>query len=102
MTVSIPILGIPSQRFSVTLDGIVYQLIVRWNSRNGFWSMDWFDAENVAILSGMRIVPHYDSLSSFVLAALPPGKLYAVDPTGENSEIPETWDPFELLYVEAG
>lgn len=49
--------GSPNFRIGVSLDfGVPYLFDVRWNSRDSSWYMDVLEADETAIVSGVRLV----------------------------------------------
>ena len=59
----------PHQSFSVQLDGSVYQIRLRYNSRAGHWAMDLADAGGnpltvgIAVRLGVDLLAQYSSVS---------------------------------------
>jgi hypothetical protein len=99
---SIPLYGLASFSEQVTLDGSTYTITFQWNSRGSFWSMTFADSNNTIILSGVKLVVNYELISSWPDRGLPPGELYILDPTGDDSDA--QFDDFgngrlEMIYV---
>ena len=70
---------IADQSFSVQLDGAVYQVRLRYNTRAGHWALDLADAVGTPLLSGMAIRLGVDLLAQFSDDRFPPGKLFAMN-----------------------
>lgn len=78
--IEVPITAdLPHQSFSVKLDGAVYQLRLRYNSRAGHWALDLTDAAGTALLSGIAIRLGVDLLAQYSDARFPEGKLFAIN-----------------------
>ncbi len=85
MTYEIPIRGdLASQSLTVALDGVLYQLALRWNERAESWSMDLFTVDGEALLLGVRLVPAWNLLWRGTDTRLPAGSLVLHDRTGAN------------------
>ncbi len=78
--VSIPFTDGPSFLEQVTLDGTPYRLKLYWNSRNAFWSIAFFDVEDVLILGGIPLLQGINLLKGHPDRGLPPGELWVIDP----------------------
>ncbi len=78
--------SVPDQQFTTTLTGIVYDIRVRWNTRDESWYMDVRDKAGVAIQLGIRLVLG----STLGLASgnplRPEGRFILIDTSGENRE----------------
>lgn len=51
--------------FEVSLDGVIFQLRLKFNNRSQAWFMDLFDANGVALRSGIRLVSDWFPLRLF-------------------------------------
>lgn len=71
----------PRYTFQTTLDNIVYNFEVRWNTLNEFWTFDMLDIGNSPILNGVKIVLGYPLIRRFFKTELPGGDIVAVDTT---------------------
>ena len=83
---AIPFSTLPAFTQTVTLDGSVYRLSFAWNYRAGYWSMSILDAGGIPLIQGLRIVLNLDLFRQFPGRGLPPGVLYAVDPSDTISD----------------
>lgn len=64
---------------TVSLDGIDYQLLYKYNDREGFWYFDLLDTEDNPIKTGIKIVSNWPFLRNLKQAPRPSGELLAVD-----------------------
>ena len=100
----IPVTNDPWSEVTVSLDGAVYVLTFRWNTRDGSWFMDISDANGDLLKPGIKLVCDWP-LTAFrdTDANLPPGMLSVYDMSG--AQIPPTLDDLGtrclLLYEEA-
>lgn len=92
------------------LDGADFTLTFRWSQRDGHWLLDVADAESVAIITGVCLVPNIDLLDGVIDTRRPPGKLAILDTTGALDADPGFSDigtpgdegvRFVLVYFEA-
>jgi hypothetical protein len=78
--IELPILAdTPDQSFSIALDGSVYHLRLRYNSRADYWMLFISTADGTPLLSGMAVRLGADLLDQYADAELPPGGLFAVN-----------------------
>ena len=77
--VIIPIAANPNQNIRVVLEGTVYFINLRYNTRLDTYTFSLLDAAKDPIVSGVRIVPQYSLLSGCTDERKPPGKLFAID-----------------------
>lgn len=78
--------NLPWYRFATTLSNVQYTLRLRFNTRSQRWIMDIADAANTDILTGLPVLLGRDVNGQYVLAALPPGKFFATDDTGQAEQ----------------
>jgi hypothetical protein len=69
----------PYQSFSVQLEGSVYQVRLRYNTRAGHWALDLADDAGTRLISGIAIRLGVDLLSAYSDDSFPPGKLFAIN-----------------------
>ena len=77
--VSIPMSDSAEFAESVTLDGNEYKLHFYWNARGQFWNMDIADANNNALVSGIRLIIAFPLLIQHTESGLPPGQFIILD-----------------------
>ncbi len=96
---------IPNYTFEVDLDGNSYFFDFRWNERASLWIMCIQDVNKNDLIDGVPILCDQSLLAQYDYnAALPPGTLYAYDPTG-NDDPPgrtELGNRVRLCYAEVG
>ena len=51
----LPIDNTVDQSFTVILDGAVYRIHLRYNTRAGFWAMDILDATDTQLVMGLAV-----------------------------------------------
>lgn len=76
----------PDHNFTVDLEGTVFNLQFRLNSRTSRWHMDVRTEAGVEIVSGIPLVLNYPLLGRFKDVRLPLGEFYVLDNTGANQE----------------
>ena len=107
-TLRLPVLSGTDEahRFEVELDGSVYDLSLRWNTRESFWYLDVL-RNGVAVLVGVKVVHASDVLAQFghlgVTGDLPPGVFKVLDVNGADADPSSSTlgDSVLLLYNEA-
>ena len=106
MAVTIPFSTYPSYSKDIVLEGIKYRFMFQWNNRAEAWSMSILTTDNVAILSGVKLVLNYDLLQIHRHLAVPQGKLFVVDLSNNETKI--AYDDFtnerglQLVYFLEG
>lgn len=96
------IAGVADQRLGVELDGNPYRLRVVWNERFGYFSLTVMTADEVEILSNVKMVKNYPLTSRFRNTLLPTGSLYFVQEKGKAAEagFDDLGVSFGLYYYE--
>lgn len=94
----------PDTTQDVELDGVVYNLRIRWSQRAECWHMDIRDAEGDAILLGVKMVTLYPLLKNYRHLGVPAGEFFFVDNKDESARptLEGMGDRFKLLYVDTG
>ena len=87
-TYEIPLINSP-QLFSITLSNISYNLQIVWNNIALVWVIDFYDANQVAILTGVPLVTGVDLLAPYTDLGFG-GKLFAQ--TDHDLTAPPTFD----------
>lgn len=81
--------------FRVDLDGVVFGLDMRINSRDGRWYYDLLDANGTPLRQGIKIVSNWPTLLTMVQQGRPDREILAIRPHGTD-------DPtFETLGVDS-
>lgn len=100
--IQIPFFDLSSFSQEVTLDLVPYRLTFNWNSRGEYWTLDITNRDQTVLIAGIKIVIGYELLTAHPDRGLPPGELYAVDPSGNTDRIGQN-DFFNnrvsLIYV---
>ncbi len=79
--------NLPSFNQEVVLDGNSYVLNFNWNSRGGYWTIDFLGQLRNPLVMGIKIVIDYGLIGQFVGYGLPEGELYAIDLSGDTNKI---------------
>lgn len=96
--------GTPSYSEQVTLDGALYTLRIRWNTRMSAWFLEIYDTAEVLLVPPRRCVVGAPLLDAFrYRAGSPPGNAIVFDTT--QRQVDPGLDDFGtrvlLLYREA-
>lgn len=76
----------PAYEFQVELEGRIYILGFRFNTRANRWFMDIKDQSQTPIIMGILVQQGVPLTRYYVREALPPGNFWAIDQTGEAKE----------------
>lgn len=76
----------PWQTFKITLSGVIYNLIMRYNNRSNRWILDIMDANNNPILRGMPVLIQRNITQQFRYLKVPAGVFFATDDTGGENQ----------------
>lgn len=60
----IPLVSTP-QRLSVTLNGVSYNMLVKWCDPNQSWTLDILDSSNSPLVQGIPLVTGVDLLGQY-------------------------------------
>ncbi len=101
MSVAIPFKDLPSFTESVTLDGVPLNFKFIWNGRDSAWFMDILDADNDAILNGVKIVNGWELIFRATDIRLPLGALLVVSLQGNEDVIrrDNMSTDYDLIYM---
>jgi hypothetical protein len=75
-----------NQSLIVALDGSLYEIRLVWNIL-GFWSLSIYDNNRSLLISGVKVVLGIDFLEDHPDRGLPPGRLFAWDKSGNETDI---------------
>lgn len=90
---------VPSHRYTVTLDGVQYEVRLVYRARTASWYIDLLDEDGVELVLGRRLSPSWSPVSG-VITDGPPGKIVAFgDDPYDRFEI-ELWY-FTAAEIEA-
>jgi hypothetical protein len=94
----------PAYEFQISLDGRVFFLAFRFNSRANRWIMDILNDSRVNILMGIPLLTGLPLVQAYRREALPPGTFYCIDQTGagRNPDRETLGVDVLLIYEEAG
>lgn len=79
----IPFTDNPSETFSISMFGILYQMHQLWNTV-GFWTLDIADADGNPLASGVKLVARTKLLRQYVHIPFELGSITELDPTRNN------------------
>jgi len=93
----------PSYNQRVELDGVIYNLIIRYNERMKRWILDIQDQEETDIIIGLVMLSGVPLLQQYVKTDLPPGDFILLhrDATDINAERLDLGDEVTLYYFDA-
>jgi hypothetical protein len=99
---TVPVRDLPDQVLDLTLDGEIHRLRLRWTDRTASWVMDWLGQDDAPRVTGLRVSLGLEHLRQFPGRGLPPGELWAADPSGNlqgitRQDLPE--GRVQLVYV---
>ena len=76
----------PSYRYQIDLEGSLYFIDMKFNTRNNRWAFSIFDQDQEPIIVGIPVLIDLDLLGQYVDPRLPPGKFMAVNLANERVE----------------
>lgn len=53
------------QKFTISLAGVTYNMVLQWNGQGSFWGLDIADQNNVPIIQGLPLVTGIDLLEQY-------------------------------------
>jgi hypothetical protein len=94
----------PNHSFRVSLDGVVFEVHLRWNQRSATWQMTLYSAAGDVVLGSRRLLPGWSLIGRLRgRAGLPAGDLVPYDTTGSN--VPPAQEDLGsrvwLVYIDA-
>lgn len=75
-----------AQSFSISLNAVLYNLTVVWNTQSQSWTLDLADTNNVPLLQGIPLVTGCDLLEQYAYIGIG-GSLY-VQSDGDQTAVP--------------
>lgn len=79
----IPLSATP-QRFSISLDGVTYRLVVTWCEPNQAWTLDIHDVDDNPIIRGIPLVTGANLLAQYEYLGVP-GQLVVQSDNNPNA-----------------
>lgn len=70
--------------FTINLDGTIYELAFRWNSRKEKWFVSMSLEDGTPIVGMRPVIADWPPFARFRNASLPPGELMFIDTSGQN------------------
>jgi len=89
------------QTLTVDLDGVSYILRILWNERGGYFALSVSGADDVALLTNIKMVKNFPLIGRFANPGLPVGDLYLMQESG-TADAPGYDDlsgAFQLYYI---
>lgn len=77
---------IPAYFFQIALEKVFYNFDFNWNDRGQYWVMSISDQQEVAIISGIKLVTGIDILEKYKKVGMPLGSFFILDTTGKNTD----------------
>jgi hypothetical protein len=62
-------------------------MVVKWNSRHEFWTLDIQTREAAALINGIKLVINYELIRRYEDPNLPPGAIIPLDSSGKLERI---------------
>ncbi len=93
--------GVSNWKQKTQLDGTDYVLEFLWNQRDGHFSLNLLDQDEVPIMQGILLVTGYDLIGQCVDPRRPPGTLFIADVLrlDEDPGFDDLGDRFVLGYA---
>jgi len=90
-------------QYSVTLDGVVFQLVWVWSERAQQWFVDLLDSDGNAIRSGLAVVTGFPLFSLLAESSRPLGEMVITQVSSPKREPAETdlGDSHAIVYLDA-
>jgi len=85
MPIIIPMKDIPSFTEEITFDDTPYIVRFDYNARGKDWYISFLNRDNEIIASGIKLLLHYELISSYPDIGLPKGELWVFDSTNNLS-----------------
>ena len=94
---------LPAYKFQINLEGTVFILRFRFNTRLDRWVMDVQDVNEDRIVTGIPMLTNLPLLDRYQDERLPLGRFTVIDETGNNRNPPREGfgEDFKLLYRES-
>lgn len=90
--------GLPRHTMSVDLGGTVFQLRFTWRERLGAWYLDVRDANEAALVTGVRLSSSWMPIEHYSVESGPAGVLYVRGPDEYRRD--DFGDGVDLVYYD--
>lgn len=103
----IPFTEYPALTKEIVIDETSYRFSFVWNTRMEAWTLSIYSIDNIAILTGIKIVLNYELIRMFRYLLIPQGYLLAIDITNNENKIAygdftSSGRELKLYYLEVG
>jgi hypothetical protein len=97
----LPLKNLTDYFYETVIDGVIYLLEFRWNSRHQFWTVDFKDVEGNDLVRGIKLIINYELIRLFARENMPKGALIPVDVTGklERVTFADVGNNIQFVYV---
>lgn len=88
----------------ITLTGVIFILVFKWNALNKFWVMHIYNRNNEPILLGVKVVVNWNLTGQYVVVGMPAGDIVCQNVLGGFEDIQrfDMGEIDELFYYEQG
>lgn len=76
----------PNYEIRIELDGVVFNMAFRYNTREGRWFMDIKDASDVMLVAGIKLILGVQLIERFQDIRLPFGSLFMINEDNSTEE----------------
>jgi hypothetical protein len=89
-------------RFSIELDGLVYELAMFFNQRDERWYFDLYDEAGSLLRAGLKVTTNFPILRLDQSNDRLPGEMIGVEPSGEDlfAGLEDLGNIVTLTYIE--
>ena len=77
---------LPRYQFKITLSGIIYTVLMSYNTRMARWIMNINDASGNPILEGIPCLILRNLTQQYITLNIPAGQLFVTDDTGTDTQ----------------
>ncbi len=77
---------LPAYKYTVQLDGTVFQLTFTYNDRMSRWMISIADAAGVPLIAEVPVIVNYPLFDRYKVSGLPLGTLFAFDTQNTNTD----------------
>lgn len=93
-----------SWKMQISLSGETFNMSFYWNALNEYWVMDIADADNNALVTGIKVVTNYNLTGQFIVQGMPSGSIVCQNILNQWQKIGrfDMGQTNELIYYEPG